>query len=120
MPRGGLDSRPVENPTLDAVTDATFAESVLGAEVPVVVHHWATWCSPCRQLDPILEELAGRYRDRVRFVRLDTDANTVTPTDQGVRGVPTVQIFVGGREVRRFQGARTKMELQDAVDAVLA
>ncbi|MEA5153249.1 thioredoxin family protein [Raineyella sp.] len=110
----------MENQPLDAVTDATFADSVLSAAVPVVVHHSAAWCSPCRQLDPILQELATRFRDRVRFVRLDTDANPVTPAEQGVHGVPTVQIFVGGREVRRFQGARTKMELQDAVESVLA
>lgn len=110
----------MENPTLDAVTDATFAERVLAAEVPVLVDYWATWCSPCRQLDPILEELAVRYRDRVRFLRLDTDANAVTPETQRVRGVPTVQIFVAGQEVRRFQGAKTKRELQDAVESVLA
>nr|WP_228489299.1 thioredoxin domain-containing protein [Raineyella fluvialis] len=101
------------------MTDATFAELVLGAPVPVVVGYWATWCSPCRQLQPILEELASRYRGRVRFLCLDTDANTVTPEAEGVRGVPTIQIFVDGLEVRRFQGAKTKLELQEAVEAVL-
>ncbi|WOP19583.1 thioredoxin family protein [Raineyella sp. LH-20] len=110
----------METPILDAVTDATFAERVLAANVPVVVDYWAPWCSPCRQLDPILEELAVRFGGRVRFLRLDTDANGVTPDVQGVRGLPTVQLFVAGQEVRRFQGAKTKLELQNAVESVLA
>ena len=105
---------------LEDVTDATFAERVLRAAVPVVVSHWATWCAPCRQLEPVLEELAGHYRDRVRFVRIDTDAATSTPQAQGIRGVPTVQVFRGGVEVVRFQGSRTKLELLGAIDRLLA
>lgn len=104
----------------EEVTDATFTERVLDADVPVVVEYWATWCSPCRQLAPILEELKATYGDRVRFVRVDTDAQSAVPLAQGIRGVPTVQLFSGGTEVRRFQGARTKMELQGAVEEILA
>lgn len=104
----------------EEVTGATFIERVLDADVPVVVEYWATWCSPCRQLAPILEELAAAYGDQVRFVRVDTDAQPAVPQTQGIRGVPTVQLFSGGTEVRRFQGARTKMELQGAVEEILA
>lgn len=104
---------------LEVVTDGTFAERVLGAGLPVVVSHGATWCAPCRQLEPVLEELAGHYRDRVRFVRIDTDAATATPQAQGIRGVPTVQLFRDGVEVVRFQGARTKLELLGAIDRLL-
>ncbi|SDB96747.1 thioredoxin [Raineyella antarctica] len=110
----------MESLPLEVVTDATFTDRVLDADVPVVVLYWATWCAPCRQLLPIMEELAGWYRDRVRIVRIDTDAATATPQAQGVHGVPTVQLFRSGAEVARFQGARTKIELTEAIDGLLA
>lgn len=110
---------PVRTAALEEVTDATFGAQVLCADGPVVVLHTAEWCAPCRQLEPVLEELAARYRDRVRFVRLDTDDATTTPQEQGIRGVPTVQVFRHGAEVVRFQGARTKQELLAAIDGLL-
>lgn len=106
--------------TLEDVTDATFTEQVLRAEGPMVVLHTASWCAPCRQLEPVLEELAGHYHGAVEFVRLDTDEATVTPQEQGIHGVPTVQVFRRGAEVVRFQGARTKQELLAAIDGLLA
>ena len=78
------------------VTDATFDEVVLKSGKPVVVDYWADWCAPCRQLSPILDELAGEYSDKITFVKLDTNVNTQVPLQQGVLGLPTVQVFVGG------------------------
>lgn len=105
---------------LEDVDDTTFAGRVLDSTTPVVVAHGAPWCAPCRQLEPILEELAGHFSERVRFVRVDTDRATSTPQEQGIRGIPTVQLFRHGREVSRFLGARTKLELLEAIDALLA
>ena len=101
------------------VTDATFASEVLGASKPVLVDYWADWCAPCRQLAPILEELAADYEGRVTFVSLDTNENTQIPTQQGVLSLPTIQIFVGGEVVKSFQGGKTKMALRAAIDEVL-
>lgn len=110
----------MESLELEDVGDATFAARVVEAELPVVVSHGAAWCAPCRQLEPVLEELAGHYRGRVRFVRVDTDSSTATPLEQGIRGIPTVQLFRSGREVTRFQGSRSKTELLEAIEALLA
>ncbi len=101
------------------VTDATFASTVLHSDKPVLIDYWADWCSPCKQLSPIIEELAGQYGDQMTFVKMDTNANPVTPTQQHVLGLPTVQIFVNGEVVKSFQGAKPKSVLVKAIDEVV-
>ena len=90
------------------VTDATFADEVLKSDIPVLVDYWADWCAPCRQIAPIIDELARTYEGRVKFVKVDTNANPVTPADQLVRGLPTLQLFVNGEVVESLQGAKPK------------
>lgn len=98
------------------VTDATFAETVLKSSKPVMVDYWADWCSPCRQIAPIIEELSNTYGDRMTFVKMDTNANPVTPANYGVLGLPTLQIFVNGEVVNSMTGGKTKSALIKAVE----
>jgi len=91
-----------------AVTDATFASEVLGSDLPVLVDYWADWCNPCKQLSPIIDELAAQYAGRMKFFKLDADANSQIPLQQGVMALPTLQIFVGGELVASVQGGKTK------------
>lgn len=104
---------------IETVSDASFRERVLRSPAPVVVEYTATWCSPCRQMAPVLEEVARAYGDRVRFVRVDTDDSPNTAQDQDVRGVPTLQMFHRGKVTKRSQGARTKQELVTMVDDLI-
>ena len=101
------------------VTDATFEADVLRAGQPVLVDYWAQWCSPCLQLAPILDELAHDHGDKVTFLRLDTNANPLTPAENGILGLPTLQVFVDGKLVKSFQGAKTKGQLLKALDEYL-
>lgn len=101
--------------TVTDVTDATFADEVLGSDLPVLVDYWADWCQPCKQIAPIIEELAKTYEGKVKFVKMDTSANPVTPANQYVRGLPTLQIFVQGELVEAFQGAKPKAVLAKAL-----
>ncbi len=104
---------------LTAVTDATFAAEVLSSAQPVLVDYWADWCAPCRQLTPVIEELAEKYQGQIRFVSVDTNDNTAVAANQDIRTLPTVQVFVNGEVVNSLVGSVTKMKLREALDSVL-
>ena len=90
------------------VTDQSFDQQVRQSAKPVLVDYWADWCSPCKQLSPIVDELAAELGDRIDFVKMDTNTNTQIPTEQGILSLPTLQIWQGGRVVKSLQGAKTK------------
>ncbi|RLP08539.1 thioredoxin [Propionibacterium australiense] len=102
-----------------AVTDATFNDVVLGSDKPTLVDFWADWCAPCKRMSPILDELSEEYGDRINFVKMDTNENTVVPTQQGVLGLPTVQIYQNGQVVKQFQGAKNRSGLLKVLEEFL-
>lgn len=102
--------------TVTDVTDATFDDLVRKSTKPVLVDYWADWCSPCKQLSPIIDELAAEHGDKVTFVKVDTNANTQTATTYGIMGLPTLQIFVNGEVVKSLTGAKSKSALLKALD----
>ena len=89
--------------TTDA-TDATFEAEVLGADVPVLVDFWATWCAPCRQISPHLEKLAEELGGKLKVVKLDAQTNMPTAKKYGVSALPTFVLFHEGKEVERKIG----------------
>ena len=101
---------------VSAVDDAGFEREVLQSEVPVVLDFWAEWCPPCRALAPTFEALAKEYEGRVRFVKLNVDENQQVPQRFGIKGIPTLVFFDGGREVERVVGASSKSALERIVD----
>jgi thioredoxin 1 len=102
-----------------AVTDASFDADVLKSDVPVLVDFWATWCAPCRMIAPLVDEVAGTYEGRLKVVKVDVDANPATPNSFGIRGIPTLLIFKGGKVVDQIVGAVPKKTLTAKVDAVV-
>jgi thioredoxin 1 len=101
------------------VTDATFEEMVLKSDKPVVVDYWADWCGPCKQVEPIIEELARTHGDRVSFVKMDTNTNPITPANNYVLGLPTIQVYYRGELVKAFKGAKSKSVLLGAIEEYL-
>ncbi len=93
---------------VSAVDDAGFEREVRGSDVPVVLDFWAEWCPPCRALAPTFEELAKQYAGRVRFMKLNVDENQQVPQRFGIKGIPTLVFFDGGREVERIVGASSQ------------
>jgi thioredoxin 1 len=94
--------------TLSAVTDADFDELVLKADGPVLVDFWAAWCGPCRQLAPILEEIASEKGEKLTILKMDADANPVTPAQYRVTGLPTMNLYYKGEVVKSIVGVRPK------------
>ncbi len=93
------------------VTDADFREKVLESDVPVVVDFWAVWCSPCKLIAPILEELAEEYDGRLKVAKLNVDHNPETPGRYGIMGIPTLILFKDGAPVERIVGYQPKARL---------
>ncbi|MCB0907802.1 MAG: thioredoxin [Nocardioidaceae bacterium] len=90
------------------VTDGEFDAVVLKSDKPVLVDFWAEWCGPCRQVSPILEEIAGEHGDKMGFVKMNVDENPITPSTYMITGIPTINVYQGGEVVKSIIGARPK------------
>ena len=101
-------------------TDARFAFDVLRADQPVVVDFYADWCRSCQQLDPVVDELAQEWGDRVRIVKLDVEANPHTADRYGVKSIPTLILFDGGQERDWMVNVIRRQPIEDRLGALVS
>ena len=102
------------------ITDANFESEVLKADKPVLVDFWAEWCAPCKIIAPTVEQLAKEYDGQLKVGKIDVDSNQQTAIKFGIRSIPTLLVFKGGRVVDQIVGALPKGTLIDKVSRHLA
>lgn len=102
------------------VNDTNFDAEVLQSSEPVLVDFWAPWCGPCRQIAPLVEQLAGENAGSAKIFKLNVDDAPRAAQNYGVSSIPTLMVFKNGEVVDRFVGVQPKTRLQDAIDAAKA
>ena len=100
-------------------TDQDYKKEVLESSIPVMVDFYAEWCGPCKQMAPIVDDLAKQYEGKVKIGKVDVDANPETPQMYGVQSIPTFVLIKGGEVVNKFTGARSKDDVEEMLNAML-
>ncbi len=100
-------------------TEANFETEVISSAVPVLVDFWAEWCGPCRQLSPVIDELAAEFAGKVKVGKLNVDQNSAIAERYGIRGIPTLIIFKNGDILEQIVGVQSKEAIKAAMTKAL-
>lgn len=98
------------------LADSNFKEEVLDSELPVLVDFWASWCPPCKMMEPMIDKLAAECEGKAKLLKINVDQNKLSASEYSIGGVPTFVLFKDGKEVERVVGAQTESTLKKMLD----
>jgi len=101
------------------IDDSIFDAEVLKSDKPVLIDFWAPWCGPCRAISPIVEQLAGEFGEKIKFVKCNVDDNPISPGKYGIRSIPTLMFFKDGNVVNQVIGIVAKSKLEKVINKIL-
>jgi thioredoxin 1 len=101
------------------VNQDSFQKTVLEAEKPVLVDFWAEWCGPCKMVAPVIDELAGEYKDKAGFAKINVDESPKLASQFGVMSIPTIMVFKNGKPQQQAIGFKSKNDLKKMLDGVI-
>lgn len=107
------------NEFVTEVNDADFEAKVLQSDTPVLVDFWAAWCGPCRALAPVVDQVATEYNGKLKVMKMDVDRNNTTPGKYGIRGIPALLVFKGGKVAEQIVGFVPKDTIDQTLKRVL-
>ena len=110
----------MSGPGVLEVSDATFDQEVLNSEQPVLVDFWAAWCGPCKAIAPFVDNVAATYAGKLKVTKVNVDQNGATPSRYGVRGIPALFLFKGGKVAEQIVGFVPQSVLEEKIEKVLA
>jgi thioredoxin 1 len=102
------------------VSDATFDKEVLQSEQPVLVDFWAVWCGPCKAIAPIVDSVAASYAGKLKVAKVNVDENGATPSRYGIRGIPALLFFKGGKVADQVVGYVPQDVIDEKIKRLLA
>ncbi len=101
------------------IDDSIFDAEVLKSDKPVLMDFWAPWCGPCRAISPLMEELAGEFGDKIKFLKCNVDDNPISPGKYGIKSIPTLMFFKDGNIVDQVIGIVAKSKLEEIINKIL-
>jgi len=101
------------------IDDSIFDAEVLKSDKPVLIDFWAPWCGPCMAISPLVEQLAGEFGDKIKFVKCNVDNNPISPGKYGIRSIPTLMFFKDGNVVEQVIGIVAKSKLEEVINKIL-
>lgn len=104
---------------MENVTQSTFAQEVVASRIPVVVDFWASWCNPCKMLNPMLEAFEKEYKDKIKIVKVNVEEQTLLASSLGVQSLPTLLFFNKGKEADRIVGLVAQSKIKVAIEKII-